>query len=110
MRVWNLVEKGEIFEKLVQPEVAMRIVDQVIGDDFCLGSFAANFLQPGAGAQKPHLDYPYWDYVNGHGMGTGAWPSGCGWRNKTEGGRKEIKVKDILFKGKSKEQRRKEEK
>ena len=74
VRVWNLIEKGVIFEKMVQPEVAMKVVDKVIGDDFCLGSFAANYLQPGAGSQKPHLDYPYWDYVNGRGSGSGAWP------------------------------------
>jgi hypothetical protein len=75
IRMWNLLEKGLIFEKLVQPEIPMKIVDKVIGDDFCLGSIAANYLQPGAAAQKPHLDYPYWDYVNGQGTGSGAWPS-----------------------------------
>lgn len=74
IRVWNLLEKGEIFEKMAQPEVPMKIVEGVIGDDFCLGSLAANYLQPGAAAQKPHLDYPYWDYINGHGGGKGAWP------------------------------------
>eukprot|EP00047_Mylnosiga_fluctuans_P002449 m.224573 g.224573 ORF g.224573 m.224573 type:complete len:311 (+) comp11111_c0_seq1:24-956(+) len=75
IRVWNLLEKGAIFERIVQAEPTMEIVARVIGDDFCLGSIAANYLQPGAGAQKPHLDYPYWDYVNGKGTGVGAWPS-----------------------------------
>ncbi len=70
-----MLEKGEIFEKIVQADITMQIIDKVIGDDFCLGSIAANYLQPGAGAQKPHLDYPYWDYVNGQGSGSGAWPS-----------------------------------
>lgn len=74
VRMWNLLEKGEIFEKLVMPAEPMRVTGGVLGDDFCLGSLAANYLQPGAGAQKPHLDYPYWDFINGHGAGKGAWP------------------------------------
>ena len=42
----------------------MQILDLVLGNDFCLGSFAANHLQEGAGHQNAHLDYPYWDYCN----------------------------------------------
>ena len=40
----------------------MKVLEYIIGNDFCLGSFAANYLQQGAGYQNPHLDYPYWDY------------------------------------------------
>eukprot|EP00048_Salpingoeca_helianthica_P016869 m.234607 g.234607 ORF g.234607 m.234607 type:complete len:308 (-) comp19688_c0_seq1:24-947(-) len=75
VRMWNLLEKGQVFERLIQPEIKLQIIDQILGDDFCLGSFAANYLQPGAAAQKAHLDYPYWDYVNGQGKGKGSWPS-----------------------------------
>eukprot|EP01084_Bolivina_argentea_P134192 236742_1 len=63
-RIWNLLNKGTIFETLVQLPQAMGIVDHILGNDFILGSFAANHLQPGAAAQHPHLDYPYWDYCN----------------------------------------------
>lgn len=75
VRMWNLLEKGEVFERLIQPEIKLQIIDKILGDDFCLGSFAANYLQPGAAAQKAHLDYPYWDYSSGEGTGKGAWPT-----------------------------------
>eukprot|EP01084_Bolivina_argentea_P163948 285135_1 len=63
-RIWNLLNKGTIFEQLVQLNIPMEIFDDILGNDFILGSFAANHLQPGASAQHPHLDYPYWDYNN----------------------------------------------
>ena len=40
----------------------MAIIEGILGDDFCLGSFAANYMQPGAVGQNPHIDYPYWDF------------------------------------------------
>ena len=42
----------------------MEVIGGIIGDDFCLGSFAANYMQPGAVGQNPHIDYPYWDLNN----------------------------------------------
>lgn len=62
VRMWDLVPKHEIFEKWVQLEPIMSVLDKILGHDFCLGSFAGNHLFPGAMAQSPHLDYPYWDY------------------------------------------------
>ena len=32
-----------------------------MGDEFILGSIAANRLLPGGPGQEPHIDYPYWD-------------------------------------------------
>jgi len=61
-RVWNLLSKGQCFETIVQETKVMSVIDKVLGNDFCLGSYAANHLQRGAGHQNPHLDYPYWDY------------------------------------------------
>ena len=49
---------------MVQNETVMGVIDKVLGNDFCLGSYAANHLQKGASAQNPHLDYPYSDYNN----------------------------------------------
>lgn len=48
-RVWNLTNKGQCFERMVQPEKLMQVVGAVLGNDFCLGSFAANALMTGAG-------------------------------------------------------------
>src|SRR3546814_932086 len=60
-RVWNLLNKGRVFEAMVQPEPVMALIAGLLGRDFILGSFAANRLLPGAPGQEPHVDYPYWD-------------------------------------------------
>lgn len=60
-RVWNLLNKGEIFAELVQHPLVMKVFAKILGKNFILGSFAANKLLPGALGQEPHIDYPYWD-------------------------------------------------
>lgn len=62
VRLWALLNKGKVFEDMAQIETVMQIADGILGDDFCLGSIAANYLPPGSIGQTPHLDYPYWDY------------------------------------------------
>ena len=39
----------------------LDIMRPILGQDLMLSSFAANVLHPGAKAQEPHVDYPYWD-------------------------------------------------
>lgn len=60
-RVWNLLNKGEVFERMVQHEVVMAIIARFLGSAFIMGSVAANRLLPGGPGQEPHVDYPYWD-------------------------------------------------
>ncbi len=60
-RVWNLLNKGEVFERMVQHPVVMRIVGAFLGDAFIMGSVAANRIMAGGPGQEPHIDYPYWD-------------------------------------------------
>lgn len=60
-RVWNLLNKGDVFVDMVQHEAIMAVFSRVLGRQFILGSFAANRLLPGAPGQEPHIDYPYWD-------------------------------------------------
>ena len=60
-RVWNLLNKGDIFVKMVQEPSIMDLVGDFLGDEFCLGSVAANCILPGGPGQEPHVDYPYWD-------------------------------------------------
>ena len=60
-RVWNLLNKGEVFERMAQIPVVMRIAAAFLGDEFQMGSIAANRLLPGGPGQEPHIDYPYWD-------------------------------------------------
>ena len=60
-RVWNLVNKGEVFERMVQHPDIMTIVEAFLGNECILGSLAANRLLPGGPGQEPHIDYPYWD-------------------------------------------------
>lgn len=60
-RVWNLLNKGQIFVDMVQHHAVMEIFSKILGKKFILGSYAANRLLPGAPGQEPHVDYPYWD-------------------------------------------------
>ncbi len=60
-RVWNLLDKGEVFERMVQHPAVMTIVGAFLGSEFIMGSVAANRLLPGGPGQEPHVDYPYWD-------------------------------------------------
>ena len=60
-RIWNLVEKGEIFRTLAADPQVLAILQPLMGEDLMLSSIAANVLYPGAPAQEPHVDYPYWD-------------------------------------------------
>lgn len=64
-RVWNLLDKGEVFEQMVQHPVVMKIVGAFLGDEFIMGSVAANRIMPGGPGQEPHIDYPYWDFYKG---------------------------------------------
>jgi ectoine hydroxylase-related dioxygenase (phytanoyl-CoA dioxygenase family) len=60
-RVWNLLNKGQVFEQMVQHAAVMKIVGAFLGDEFIMGSVAANRIMPGGPGQEPHIDYPYWD-------------------------------------------------
>ena len=60
-RVWNLLNKGDIFVNMVQHPLIISIVKEFLGTEFCLGSIAANCILPQGPGQEPHIDYPYWD-------------------------------------------------
>jgi ectoine hydroxylase-related dioxygenase (phytanoyl-CoA dioxygenase family) len=60
-RVWNLLNKGDIFVTMLKREPIVSIVKAFLGDEFILGSIAANRLLPGGPGQELHVDYPYWD-------------------------------------------------
>ncbi len=60
-RVWNLPVKSPVFRQICGDERMLAIMRPILGDDLMLSSFAANVLHPGAKAQEPHVDYPYWD-------------------------------------------------
>ena len=60
-RVWNLLNKGDVFVDMVQQPQVLDTVGELLGDEFILGSIAANVILPGGPGQEPHIDYPYWD-------------------------------------------------
>ncbi len=59
--VWNLVDKGEVFERMVQEPTILSIFSAILGAEVRLGSFAARIVHSGTEPQVPHCDYPYWD-------------------------------------------------
>ena len=59
--VWNLVDKGPVFEAMAEHPTMVAVFSRILGSELKLGSLAARIVQPGATAQQPHVDYPYWD-------------------------------------------------
>ena len=47
-RVFNLVNKGEVFEEIVQHPDVMVVMDKLLGGDFILSGFSSNTTGPGA--------------------------------------------------------------
>ena len=64
--VWNLIDKGAVFERMVQHPTVLAVFAKILGSELKLGSYAARIQQPGAEGQLPHLDYPYWDLYDRH--------------------------------------------
>ncbi len=60
-RVWNLVNKGDIFEETVQVERVLAFHDYMLGSDCVLSSYSANIIGPGSPASVLHIDYPMGD-------------------------------------------------
>ncbi|MDR5739605.1 MULTISPECIES: phytanoyl-CoA dioxygenase family protein [unclassified Caballeronia] len=61
-RVWNLLAKGDVFSQMAEQDSIVAAMRRFLGDDFVMGSIAANRILPGGPGQEPHIDYPYWDY------------------------------------------------
>ena len=57
-RVWNLVNKGEVFERLVQHPRTLGAQEGLLSADCTLSSFTANVIGPGSPAGGIHMDSP----------------------------------------------------
>ncbi|MCE2399803.1 phytanoyl-CoA dioxygenase family protein [Candidatus Poribacteria bacterium] len=57
-RVWNLIDKGEIFEEAIQHPQMLNAMEYLLGSDCTLSSFTVNILYPGAPDAGLHIDYP----------------------------------------------------
>ncbi len=57
-RVWNLVDKGEIFEEAIQYPKMLAAMEYLLGADCTLSSFTVNVLYPSAPDAGLHIDYP----------------------------------------------------
>lgn len=66
-RVWNLLAKGSVFSEMAEHPAIVEAMRLFLGDDFIMGSIAANRILPDGPGQEPHIDYPYWDF---HAPGT----------------------------------------
>ena len=54
--MWNLVNKGEIYEQAIQRPEILAFMAHLLGDDVTLSSFTINVIGPGAEASELHLD------------------------------------------------------
>jgi ectoine hydroxylase-related dioxygenase (phytanoyl-CoA dioxygenase family) len=59
-RLYGLIYKGEIFEKMVQHPTVLSVVETLLGADIILGGFSAHILHKDAKRMGVHVDYPYW--------------------------------------------------
>jgi ectoine hydroxylase-related dioxygenase (phytanoyl-CoA dioxygenase family) len=57
-RVWNLVNKGEPFEKAIQHPRILAAMEYLLGEDCTLSSFTVNVIRPGATDGGLHIDSP----------------------------------------------------
>lgn len=57
-RVWSLVNKGRIYEEMIQLPQVLELQQHLLGDDCVLSSFTVNLIGPGAPAGNLHADYP----------------------------------------------------
>ena len=57
-RVWNLIDKGEVFEAAIQQPKMLAAMEYLLGADCTLSSFTVNVLYPGAPDAGLHIDYP----------------------------------------------------
>lgn len=57
-RVWNLVNKGRIYEEMIQLPQVLALHEHLLGDDCILSSFTVNLIGPGAPAGGLHVDFP----------------------------------------------------
>jgi ectoine hydroxylase-related dioxygenase (phytanoyl-CoA dioxygenase family) len=57
-RVWNLVNKGEPFERAIQHPRILAAMEYLLGEDCTLSSFTVNIINPGAPNGELHIDYP----------------------------------------------------
>jgi len=55
-RVWNLLNKGEVFEELAQDRLALRLIGHLLGPDFLLSNIDANIAGPGGMPMFLHGD------------------------------------------------------
>lgn len=58
-RVWALLNKGEVFERLVQNETILTLVGHLLGSVFLLSNVNANIAGPGGQPMFLHSDQDY---------------------------------------------------
>ena len=57
-RVWNLVNKGRIYEEMIQHPQVLELQEHLLGDNCILSSFTVNLIGPGSPAGRLHFDAP----------------------------------------------------
>jgi ectoine hydroxylase-related dioxygenase (phytanoyl-CoA dioxygenase family) len=58
-RVWSLLNKGEVFEQLVENETILSLVGHLLGEVFLLSNVNANVAGPGGNPMFLHSDQDY---------------------------------------------------
>ena len=74
-QVYNLIDKGRVFERMVQEPTILAVFSRILGSELKIGSFAARIVQRGSKPQGVHFDYPYWSLFKDRSLPTNMHPS-----------------------------------
>ncbi len=58
-RLWNLINKGEVFRELILNPIVGEMMSHLLGENFILSSLTANIAGPGGERQMLHRDQGY---------------------------------------------------
>ena len=61
-QVYNLINKGRAFERMAEEPTILAVFSRILGSELKLGSLAVRIVRRESDPQRPHLDYPYWDF------------------------------------------------
>ena len=67
-QVYNLIDKGRVFERMVQEPTILAVFSRILGSELKLGSFAARIIRRGVESQRAHHDYPYFSLYRDHSL------------------------------------------
>ena len=58
-QVYNLIDKGRVFERMVQEPTILAVFSRILGSELKLGSFAARIIRRGLDRNRARIAFPF---------------------------------------------------